>query len=442
MKRFRGKLREWSLDRGLAQNVTSLYGVQFANYLFPLITIPYLTRVLGPAMWGLVAFAQAFGAYLAVGIGYGFDLSATREAAKNRDSKTELANLLAGVMGAKLLLAAVAVALALLIEPWVPLFRRHPIFLWAAVFWAVTQAFSMGWYYQGIEKMRFIAAVVVIARAAATAGIFIIVRHPSDGWKVLGLQGAGMLLSVLITTAVVYREIPARRPTWPLIRNSLRMGWSMFLYRSSASLYGTGNSFILGLFVPAEAVGFYAGAEKIARAMMGLLVPVHQSLYPRLSRLVQLDRPSANRLARFSVLVLSSMGAVLSFATFLGAPWIIQIALGKGFAPSIPVLRILSPLPLLVGISVVLGVLWMLPLGLESQFNKIVLAAGALNIGLAVALAPRFAQFGVAGAVVIAEAFVVLTLYVKLHRQGLNPLAASQQGREQVGQSGSHISGR
>ncbi len=424
MRRIRAKLREWSLDRRLARNVSSLYGVQFANYLLPLITIPYLTRVLGLATWGLVAFAQAFGAYVAIGIGYGFDLSATREVAKNRHSKAELANLLAGVMGAKLLLAAGAVVLAFLIEPWVPLFHSHPVFLWAAVFWAVAQSSSMVWYYQGVERMRLISAVVVIGRAAATAGIFIIIRHPSDGWKVLALQGAGMLFSFAVATVLVYREVPPKLPTWPLVRNSLRMGWSMFVYRSSTSLYGIGNSFILGLFAPPEAVGLYAGAEKIARALVGLLGPVHNSLYPRLSHLVRHDRPAANRLARFSMIALSSIGAVLSLATFLGAPWAVRVVLGKGFAPSVPVLQILAPLPLLIAGSVTLGILWMLPLGLDRQFNKVVMVAGALNLGLAVLLAPKFAQLGVASAEVVAEAVLTLTLYITLNRRALNPLGS------------------
>lgn len=432
MKDIRAKLREWSLDRRLASNVASLYGVQFANYILPLITIPYLTRVLGPAMWGLVAFAQAFGAYVAVAIGYGFDLSASREVAKKRDSETDLANLLAGVMGAKLLLAAAAVALALLIEPWVPLFHQHPVFLWAAVFWGVSQAFSVGWYYQGVERMRLVSVLAVVGRAGATAGIFIIVRHPNDGWKVLALQGAGMLLSAIITAAIVYREVPVKLPTWSLVWQSLRMGWSMFVYRGSTSLYGAGNSFILGLFAPPEAVGFYAGAEKIARAMIGLLWPVHYSLYPRLSRLIKKDRPAANRLARLSMLVLSSMGAALSLAAFFGAPWLVRIILGVNFAPSVTVLRILAPLPFLVAGSIVLGVLWMLPLGLDRQFNKVVIAGGALNLGLAVILAPRFAQLGVASASVITEAALTLTLYVVLNRQALNPMASIRNQRGQV----------
>ena len=305
MMDIRAKLREWSLDRSLARNVASLYGVQFANYLLPLVTIPYLTRVLGPATWGLVAFAQAFGAYASIVIEYGFHLSATRAVASSRDSRSELANLVAGVMGAKVVLAAGAVILAVLLESWIPLFRAHPVFLWAAVFWAVGQSFSMLWYYQGFERMRLVAVLDVVGKAAATAGIFILIHHPADGWKVLVLQGSGALLSVVVATALVYREVPFRLPTWRLVSNTLRMGWSMFLFQGSMSLYGAGNAFILGLFASPAAVGFYAGAEKLARALMGLLAPIHQSLYPRLSHLVQHDRPAANRLARSSMFLMS-----------------------------------------------------------------------------------------------------------------------------------------
>jgi PST family polysaccharide transporter len=426
MMDVRAKLREWSLDRSLARNVASLYGVQFANYLLPLVTIPYLTRVLGPATWGLVAFAQAFGAYASIVIEYGFHLSATRAVARSRDSRSELANLVAGVMGAKVMLAAGAVLLALLLESWIPLFRAHPVFLWAAVFWAVGQSFSMLWYYQGFERMRLVAVLDVAGKAAATAGIFILVRHPADGWKVLVLQGSGALLSVAVATAIVYRQVPFRLPTWRLVSNTLRMGWSMFLFQGSMSLYGAGNAFILGLFASPAAVGFYAGAEKLARALMGLMAPIHQSLYPRLSHLVQHNRPAAHRLARFSMFLMSSVGVVLSLAAFLGAPWAVPLILGRSFTASVPVLEILAALPLLDALGTLFGVLWMVPLGLDRQFNRVILAGGALNLVLAVVLAPRFAQLGMAAAVVATEVFVVLSLYLTLRRRKLSPLAATR----------------
>ena len=158
---------------------------------------------------------------------------------------------------------------------------------------------------------------------------------------------------------------------------------------------------------------------------MGLLVPIHQSLYPRLSNLVQDNRPAANRLARTSIIIMSTVGAVLSLAAFLAAPWAVPFILGRSFAASVPVLEIMAALPLLDALGTMFGVLWMVPLGLDRQFNRVILAGGTLNLALAVVFAPRFAQLGMAAAVVTTEVFVVLTLYVTLRRRKLSPLRGS-----------------
>src|ERR1700682_1580509 len=108
----------------LVQNALSLYGVQIASYIVPLITIPYLARVLGATGWGLVAFAQAFGSWVALIGEYGFSLSGTREVARHRDNPERLTNIVAGILGAKTLLAAASIVVALLVRWWVPVFRE------------------------------------------------------------------------------------------------------------------------------------------------------------------------------------------------------------------------------------------------------------------------------------------------------------------------------
>src|ERR1700730_5513484 len=89
------------LRHKLAQKALSLYGVQIATYAVPLVTVPYLARVLGVAAWGLVAIAQGFGSYLGVLGEYGFSLSATREVARHRGDRDRLAHIFASVLGAK-----------------------------------------------------------------------------------------------------------------------------------------------------------------------------------------------------------------------------------------------------------------------------------------------------------------------------------------------------
>jgi PST family polysaccharide transporter len=409
----------------LVQNVLSLYGVQVASYIVPLATIPYLARVLGSAGWGLVAFAQAFGAWVALVGEYGFSLSATREVARHREEGDKLTEILAGVLGAKILLSAGAVVVALFLRWWVPIFREHPALLWAGMFCALGQGFNVMWFFQGIERMRLVAALDISAKAVATAAVYVFVRRPEDGWRVLIAQGCAFALSSFVGMVLVYQQHSFRLPTWRLVREALRMGWSMFLFRSSVSLYTTGNAFILGLFVAPQLVGYYAGAEKISRTFLGLLNPISQALYPRLSHLVAHAQSRAARLARISIGVMAAAGASIGALVFLLAPPLVQVILGSSFAPSATILRVLTLLIPIVAFGNVLGIQWMLPLGMDRAFNRIILLAGLLNLLLALFLAPLYGNFGMAWAVVVAEAFVSGSMYLVLRSQKLDPLSYS-----------------
>src|SRR5271156_4405241 len=96
--------------RGFIHNVIALYGVQACTYALPLLTFPYLARVLGPSGWGVVVFAQAIGMVIASVVEYGFDISASRETSRQRDEPQRLSALISGVLGAKVLLAMVCIA--------------------------------------------------------------------------------------------------------------------------------------------------------------------------------------------------------------------------------------------------------------------------------------------------------------------------------------------
>ncbi|HLV95090.1 MAG TPA: flippase [Candidatus Acidoferrales bacterium] len=411
----------------LVQNTIAMGLVQAGTGFVPLVTVPYLARVLGVAGWGLVAFAQSFGAYMSVFGDYGFALSATREVARHRDDHEKLAEIVAGVLGAKTLLAAGMIAVAFGVQRWVPIFRDNPLLLWAGLFCALARTSSMIWYFQGRERMRLVAWVDIVTQILAAIAIFVLVKKPADGWRALGLQGLGYLFSFFIGLALTYREVSARVPIWRSTWEALRMGWSMFLFRGSVSLYTAGNAFILGLFVSPVWVGYYAGAEKISRAFLNLLNPINQALYPRLSHLVYHARERAVRLARVAIAVMGCGGVALGALVFALAPLLVRVILGKGYEHAVPVLRILALLPPLIALSNVYGIQWMLPLGMDRAFNAIIVIAGVINIGLAIALAPVYLASGMAWSVVSAEIFVTASIYALLRWRKLDPMNYSPQ---------------
>lgn len=136
-----------SLGHGVATNIVSLYGAHLVNYAVPLLTVPYLVRTLGPSGWGLVAMAQGLGNYLSLIVEYGFNLSATREVARHHDSPELVADLVAGVVGAKAALAAAALFVTWIFSRMIPGLQDHPQVLWAGVLAGVALGMSPMWWF-------------------------------------------------------------------------------------------------------------------------------------------------------------------------------------------------------------------------------------------------------------------------------------------------------
>jgi polysaccharide transporter, PST family len=409
------------LNHPVVQNTLSLFTVQIARYILPLVTIPYLARVLGPEEWGLVIFGQASAQWLVLVLEYGFNLSATREIARHQDNQDEIAEIVAGVIGALGLLLLGSGLVVLLMGLSVPTFGQHPDYLVWAWLIALAQGLSPLWYFQGIEKMRHPAMLDLGVRIVATVGTLVWVKTSDEGWKVLALQAFAGIIASGLMLVWMYREIPWRLPSFTSALATLRMGWSMFLFRSSVSLYTTANTFILGLLMPVSQVAFYGGAERISKTGFGLLTPVSQAMFPRISNLLANDYKRAAKLAGISMIVMGLGSLLLAGVLAMAAPQVVRILLGSKFEPAVPLLRIMVLLAPLIALSNVLGIQWMLPLGLDRAFNRIIISAGFVNLILALVFTQRFGSVGMAWVVVLSETFVTLAMYIVLWRKGLSP---------------------
>jgi polysaccharide transporter, PST family len=403
------------------RETVALYAVHGATYFLPLLVIPFVARVLGPEQWGWLSMFQSFALYASMLIEYGFGLSGTRDVARLHGDAAGRARVLADVTAAKLiLLAGLTIPIGAL---WflAPLFQEHGRLFAAALFFAVAQGASLVWYLQGAGQAARIAKAEVVSRSVATGLVFLCLRQPDQGWMLLFFNGLAATASVVIGLVQIRRETALLAPTWAGGIRALRMGLSMFFFRSAVSLYTLGNAFVLGLFVAPHFVGFYSGAERIAKGFLGLMQPLAQSLYAQLNRRGSGPEMDAQRLGRLSMALLTGVGAVLGVVIWVGAPLFVNILLGPGFEASIPALRIFALLPWLVGMATALGMNWMLPLGLDRQFNFVIAGAGLLNLALAALLAPGLQHIGMCIAVAASEAFVVIGCFTYLRFRRLDP---------------------
>ena len=414
------------LHKPVVRNAVALYGAQFATYALPLLSVPYLARVLGPENWGEVAFAQVVGIYISLVVDFGFNLSATRAVAREREDPQRLSAILSGVTGAKALLSVVCLTAILLlnaVSPWSP---ARDSFVWLGALWGIAGGLRPLWFFLGIERVQLVTTIDILLRGVATLALFVVVRSPEDAILVLILLFIGSAASATFAMALAFRTAALTLPSPLVVIQVMRSSLNLFLYRVSINMYVTSNVIILGIVASPVALGFYAGADKISKAIMGLMDPAAQAIYPFSSNLAASSMYDAARAARKGVLVLALLSCCACAVILVFAPAIIRIGLGPGYEPAVPVLRILSLTFPALGVSVPLAVQWIFPIGLESLLTKISFVAGALHIPLAVVLGARYSGVGTAWALFATETFVVAAIIVSLWKRNLNPMTFGQ----------------
>ena len=423
------------IRHGLVQNVLALYGVQACTYLLPLLTFPYLARVLGPSGWGSVVFAQAIGAVIALFVEYGFDISASRETSRHRDEPKHLANLISGVLGAKVVLAALCVCGAIFSRRFTHHIAPSEALFWASTAWGVCQGINMLWFFQGLEKMRLASALEIGGKVVATLSIFVLVRNPNDGWKVMAAQCVGCVVAHGVTVVLAYREVGFAWPTRTSVFESLRLGWSMFLFRAAQGITGSVNGLVLGSVAPIAALGEFAGGERISRVFQQGLWPINQALYPRLTKQMKDDPSQAMRMVRFSILSLGALGLTLGLALYFGAPFLVHLVLGAAFKNSVAVLQVFAFWIPLIALTTVITFQLLLPNQLDGPFNVVIVTSGMIGLGAAFLLAPRWQAVGIAWSTVISQAFTLVAFVFVLARAGINPFAVvASHGEQRTGE--------
>lgn len=412
----------------LLENMVSLGVLQAANYLLPLITLPYLVRVLGTERFGLVCFAQAFMLYFGALTDYGFNLSATRRIAAKRDDPSGVSEIFCSVLSAKVLLLALSAILVTALALAIPRFRAEAAVYYAAFLTVVGTVMFPVWYYQGMERMKHITALNVISRGIATAAIFVFVRRESDYVLATLLQSLGMVGAGVLGLATV-RSVSKLRfaiPSFAEIVGTLRDGRHVFVAQFAGTAFGPMNVFVLGLLANNTTVGYYAIAEKIVRAVITLSIPITAAVYPRASALFAASREQAIRFLRRVLLMGGALFACLCVALFLTADYAVIVVAGERSALIASLIRIIAILPLSIFVDNIYGTQVMLNVGLERPFRNAVVRGALISLCLSLALIPLFGAVGSALAFLCSEIAVLAMMIIPVNRAGIGLLRVSK----------------
>lgn len=389
----------------LLENFISLGALQIISYVIPLFTLPYLSRVLGVDKFGLVFFAFAFMQYFIMFTDYGFGLSATREIAINRHNKNNLSNIFSAVTVIKLGLLVVSFVILLGMLIFIPkLHQNWQVFLLSFLM-VVGNAIYPVWFFQGMERMKYITFLNILSKTIFLVLIFIFVKHESDYNIVPFLNSMGFLVSGIIGIFFAVKTLGAKLyfPKWKSIKKQFQYSSEFFLSRVSVSAYTNTNTFCLGLIGSNIMVGYYVAAEKIYNAINGIQAPLGQALYPFVAK----NKDLKTYKKWFLIAVL--LNVIICSFVFIFAKQFITIFYGIEMCNAYKVLRLFCLISLVVFPSMLVGYPLIGAMGHTKEANGSVIVGSVIHIIglLALYLTHKMNIYSIALMVLITESVVL-----------------------------------
>lgn len=330
-------------QKRLLNNTIMLYILQISQYLFPLFTFPYLTRVLLPDRYGIVIYTQSFISYFTLFVTFGFLQSATKESAMHRSDNRKLSEIVAAVTSSKLILSFIGFIILILLLQFFKGAKGKEIFILLSYIPVFLSSFNFDYLFRGLEKMKYVTYRTVLGRAIYTVLIFVLIRKPDDYILIPIISTIGELIIIIWVWTYVRKKLNILLIPVVLkkILNAIKASSIFFVSRIATTAYTSTNTIILGLLYSDEEIAFYGVAVSLIANIRNMFSPIADSLYPYM--IVKKDYKLVKN-TLFILMPLVLLGVVALY--FLADP-IIMIMSGEEYMDAVPIFRVLLPLVLI-----------------------------------------------------------------------------------------------
>ncbi|WP_026999053.1 oligosaccharide flippase family protein [Eisenibacter elegans] len=400
------------------QNFMALGLMQVANFLLPLLVIPYLTRVIGIELYGTVNWLHALMIYLAIFTDYGFQITATREVAVHRSNLAMISKIFYKILFTRIILCLTAGILLWVGVQTIPALQTERWAAYLGFSFVIGQALSPVWFFQGMERMFYITILTVIAKLLFTVLVFVLVQSPHDYVYVLFYQGLGWVVAGGLGTILAIRLFRLQwvRPSVQEVWEELYSGWGVFSTNLSVASYTTANLLLLGLWeTDKQVVGYYSVAEKVVTALRQILVTFSQATYPRVCQLAQQSHSTLRVFYRRLHLPFVGLIAGGTILLWFLAPQVLWIVSGETSESMVMYLRLLIWIPLVVATNIPFYQT-LLAYNLSKGYVRVVNAGFVLNLCLNALLLTYFSALGSSLSFLLTEIFISIALVIALER--------------------------
>ncbi len=388
-----------------------------ANYVFPFLTYPYVSRVLGVNGIGTCNFVDSIINYFILFSTLGIDSLGVREIARHKDDKEALDRTFSNIFIVNLSLTAIMLAVLLVCTFTVPKLSDHKDLMFLGAFKLVFNCLLVEWLFRGLEDFRLITIRSILVKTIYVVCVFLFVRERSDVWLYYLLSSLMVVVNALVNmffSRTRVRIVFSGVKFWSTFKSLLALG----VYAILTSMYTTFNVTFLGFACDEVQVGYYTTATKIYYIVMALFTAFTNVMLPRMSNIV-----AAGETARFKEYFSLAVDVLLAFSIpvlawmIIMAPDIVLVISGAEFGGAVAPMIIIAPLLYVVGYEQILVLQTLLPLGKDKILLRNSIVGAIAGVVLNLALVPVLACIGSAVVWIVTECIILVLSQIAVKKE-------------------------
>lgn len=393
----------------LASNFAWLTVLQVAGYVFPLITLPYLARVIGVDGFGKIAFAGAVVVWMQTIADWGFNFTATRDVAKNREDIDKVSDIFSTVLWSRcflLILSYLVMAILILI---VPKFYEARYAILVTSLMLIGHILYPEWFFQAMERMKYITILGVVAKLVFTVAVFVFIHKPEHYILQPLFVSLGFVVSGVIALYFILGRwgVKLRKPSFKAIIFTIKGSTDIFINNLMPNLYNSFSIVLLGLYGNSTQNGLYDAGKKLSTVSYQFISIVSRTFFPYLSR----------NNSKHSVFVKLYLGLalVVSAVLFVFAKPLLLLFYSDAFLDAVPVMKLTSVSLFFLAMSSAYGTNYLLVNNYDKLLRNITMVASLIGFAIAFPLIKHLGYMGAAWTFTISTVLMgILPMYYSL----------------------------
>ncbi len=391
-----------------------------SSILFPLISFPYVSRILGPEKIGSVSFANSIVAYFLIIAQLGIPVYGVKACAQVRDDKETLSRVFSEIFCLNLIACLVAHIAFFAAVIFIPRMADLKLLFLIAGSSILLNMIGVQWFYQGLEKYSFITTCSVIFRVISLVLMFLLIKNPDDAAIYAGLHVLSTYGYCILTFIFLHRYVKIPKLSTLNLKQHLRPIFSFFAMSVSITVYTNLDTAMLGFMKSDLDVGYYTTAVRVKSLLVTFLSSLGTVLLPRTSFYLEKGlKEEAERLSKNALHFIFMLSLPMCVYFMLFSKETVMIIAGSEYIASITPMILIMPTLVFIGLTNIMGMQMLVPAGKEQTVMYSTIAGAIVDVILNLILIPRLASTGAALGTVAAELTVLIVQYTVLKKDYL-----------------------